>query len=372
MARSASEDGAARLLIVDGVSFLRPDEAVFEAMLDGWARQQRGGRRLQESTIRERGSTVRRFFSYTNEYPWKWTAADLDDWMTSLVSAHALAESTIRSYQGSIRRFCDYITSPYYEWPEVCQERFGAHPTQVCHEWNTVAHLVNYEGGPGRRPLTREECQALFDYADDRVERAIRRGRKGALTAYRDATVFKTIYGWGLRCNEASRLETVDLYRNPEAPELGKYASLHVRYGKRTRGSPPKRRMVLTIMPWAAEALEDYLVNIRPRFRASDQPALWITERGGRLKPREIEDRFAEYRDELGLDKNLTPHCLRHSYVTHSIEDGADPTFIQHQVGHDYASTTALYTGVSGDFMNTMMRDAMNKTISAINKEEPT
>lgn len=38
------------------------------------------------------------------------------------------------------------------------------------------------------------------------------------------------------------------------------------------------------------------------------------------------------------------PHCLRHSHVTHQIEDGADPAFVQRQVGHRYASTTALYT----------------------------
>ncbi|MFD5935720.1 tyrosine-type recombinase/integrase [Streptomyces sp. NPDC060333] len=49
----------------------------------------------------------------------------------------------------------------------------------------------------------------------------------------------------------------------------------------------------------------------------------------------------------------------RHSYVTHSIEDGVDPKFIQEQVGHLYASTTALYTAVSSDFANTMMLKAI-------------
>lgn len=54
------------------------------------------------------------------------------------------------------------------------------------------------------------------------------------------------------------------------------------------------------------------------------------------------------------------PHCLRHSYVTHNIEDGVDPRFIQEQVGHLYASTTALYTAVSDDFANTMMLKAID------------
>ncbi len=144
---------------------------------------------------------------------------------------------------------------------------------------------------------------------------------------------------------------------------FGGYGSLHVRYGKRSKGSPPRRRTVLTVMPWAVEAVEDYLVNVRPRYQ-SESAALWPTERGGRLQPREIEDRFAQYRDALGLEKTLTPHCLRHSYVTHLIEGGADAKFVQDQVGHRFASTTAIYTGVSGDFMNTMMRKVLDRALA--------
>lgn len=353
-------DGSARLELVDGVALLHPEDAVLDAMLSGWANQQRGGRRLQPKTISDRIAVIRRFVEFTNEYPWKWTARHIDEWMTDLIGKEHKAESTLRNYQGTMRGFCDYITSPYYGWPEECQSRFGTHPVQVCHEWNTVAHLVDYEGRAQRRPVTREELQRLFDYADDRVDRAVRLGRKGALTAYRDATVFKVMYAWGLRCTETSRLDLIDFYRNPQAPELGRLGKVHVRYGKRTRGSPPRRRTVISVMPWAVEALEDYLVNIRPRFGFSDHPAVWVTERGSRLKVREIEDRFATYRDALGLPTELTPHCLRHSHVTHQIEDGVDPKFVQDQVGHLHASTLAIYTGVSGDFMNTMMRKALD------------
>lgn len=78
---------------------------------------------------------------YANKYPWTWSASDLDDWRTELTAAGGRDESTICNYQGSIRQFCDYITSLYYQWPEICEERFGTHPIQFCPEWSTVREL---------------------------------------------------------------------------------------------------------------------------------------------------------------------------------------------------------------------------------------
>jgi hypothetical protein len=60
---------------------------------------------------------------------------------------------------------------------------------------------------------------------------------------------------------------------------------LHVRYGKAVRGQPPRRRNVASVMSWAVEAVADYVEGIRPRFGCEDHPALWVTERGGRIKP---------------------------------------------------------------------------------------
>ena len=82
------------------------------------------------------------------------------------------------------------------------------------------------------------------------------------------------------------------------------------------------------------------------------------------MRESEIEERFAVYRDAMGMESDLVTHCLRQSHVTHLIEDGADPKFVQEQVGHRFASTTAIYTGVSGDFMNTMLRRHLDRGLS--------
>lgn len=208
----------------------------------------------------------------------------------------------------------------------------------------TIAHLNEYEGNPEARPFTREELQHFLDYSDDQVDRAVRAKRKGALAAYREATLFKVMYGWGLRRTEAAKLDLADWGSNPEAPQFGRFGMLHVRYGKAKRGQPPRRRNVASVMGWAVDAVADYVENILPKFGNAEHPALWVTERGGRIKPAEIDARFESYRDALGLPKTLSPHSLRHSHVTHLTEDGVDRRFIQRQVGHEADSSTAIYT----------------------------
>ncbi|MGH3629683.1 MAG: tyrosine-type recombinase/integrase [Sciscionella sp.] len=359
--------GTAHLELVSGVAQLRPEDAMFEAMLSGWRTQQLA-RGLHEDTIEPRMRLVRRFSAFTNEYPWGWGPGHVEEWTLSLRAEQHLAPATIRGYQVDLRLFSEYVTDGRYGWGTVCEEAFGSgnHPVPICHEWNTVAHLSDYEGNPEARPFTREELQRFLDYADDQVDRVVAAKRKGALAAYRDATLFKVIYAWGLRRTETAKLDLVDFGRNPAAAEFGRFGMLHVRFGKAVRGQPPRRRNVPSVMGWAVETVADYVENVRPRFGCAEHPALWVTERLGRLAPAEINARFVAYRDALGLPKVLTPHSLRHSWVTHLTEDGVDRRFIQEAVGHRCDTSTAIYTHVSGDFMNTALRKALTPAFEPV------
>jgi site-specific recombinase XerD len=356
--------GAAHLELVSGVAQLRPEDAMFEAMLRAW-RAQQTARGLREDTMAEREQLVRRFLEFTNDYPWNWLPGHVEEFTLSLVSERHLAPSTVRNYQVSLRLFSEFLTDARYGWGAACEEALGPgmHPVAICHEWNTIAHLNDYEGDPEARPFSRAEMQRFLDYADDQVDRAVRAGRKGALAAYRDATIFKVMYGWGLRRTETSKLDLVDWGRNPAAPELGWFGMLQVRYGKAKRGQAPRRRNLASVMPWAVDAVTDYVENVRPRFGVDDHPAMWVTERGGRVRPAEINARFVAYRDALGLPKALVPHSVRHSYVSHLTENGVDRRFIQVQVGHEADSSTAIYTHVSSDFMNTALRKALSPAL---------
>ncbi|MGH9248982.1 MAG: tyrosine-type recombinase/integrase [Acidimicrobiales bacterium] len=355
--------GSARLVLVDGLVHLDEATAVFEAMLAGWERQQLA-RLLGESTIKPRMALVRRFTEFAGAFPWAWTAGDLEDFTVGLMSGgQRLAASTIRGYHVTVRLFCDYLTDIRYGWARECADRFGQVPSQVCHDYNTVAHLVDYEGRPGRRPFGYDELQHLFDFLDTRVERVARSGRKGALAALRDAQMVKTAYAFGLRRNELCRLEVVDLRANPHMPQWGTYGSVHVRHGKASSGGVARRRTVLAVpeFDWVIDGLRQWVEQARPILRPADHPALWLGERLTRVSGRYLERRFAGLRAAAGLDEALTLHCLRHSYVTHLVEFGYPERFVQEQVGHAYASTTAIYTSVSNDFKNKTLQAALNR-----------
>ena len=89
--------GSAALVLVDGAVPLRPEPALFDAMLEGWRRQQ-AARRLSGPLIDGRVRLVRRFAGFTGAWPWQWTSAQVEQWVASGGWAH----STIRSYEGAL------------------------------------------------------------------------------------------------------------------------------------------------------------------------------------------------------------------------------------------------------------------------------
>lgn len=327
------------------------EAALLEEMLAGW-RAQQTARRLGRSIIEGRERVVRRFVEFSQGWPWSWQETQLEGW----IAANSWAHSTVRSYQNAISCFLAFACDPRYPWLVECQQRVGGVPRQICHEWNTAVHVADHEGRPERRPLSRDELQRFFDVCDEGADQT---AGKGWLAAFRDATMFKVVYGWGLRRTETAMLDVTDFTPNPAAPGLGLLGVCQVRYGKAQRGSPPRRRAVATVWPWAARALGQYLAEVRPRYGAADHPAVWLTERGGRISARHVDDRFGLWRARAGLPAELSVHCLRHSYVSHLIEDGVDPLFVQQQVGHSWASTTAIYTTVGADAKNRMLTEAL-------------
>ena len=240
---------------------------------------------------------------------------------------------------------------------------------QIVYERNAIVHVAEYEGDPSRRPFTREELMIFFDHCDERVNRLRRLRRKGSLAALRDTVLFKTLYAWGLRRQEAARLDVCDFYRNPASVRRSAATGCCtcVTGSPRAAARPSAARW----RPCLTGPLRSWSSTCRRFARSTVAMSIprCCSLSGRAPVATEITDRFAACREAAGLPAELSPHALRHSYVTHLIEDGFDELFVRMQVGHRYASTTALYTGVSGDYKNDAMRRALRAQLAVISRE---
>ena len=325
-------------------------DQLFSEMTTSWQTEM-SPRHLAKSYVANRAVVVGRFREHCATDPWEWRPELMNQWSTELV-AEGLSGSTIRSYQGAVRQFCDHITNPVYPWTARCLERFGTHPVQICFEWNTTVHVEELECDPSRRPLTRAEVRNFLEHLHERTLLAQEKGHKGTVTAKRDYVFFAVIYGFGLRIDEACHLGMEDFSALAGFEQCGRFGQLHVRYAKANKGGQKRRRLVFNWRPaLLTPLLSWYFEDVRPAFPgASASPWCFLTERGGLLQPGSMQRVFRQVRDAAGLPDTLTPHCLRHSFCSHAIEDGVSRDLVSSQVGHSAPATTSVYVQVSDEW----------------------
>jgi integrase/recombinase XerD len=113
-------------------------------------------------------------------------------------------------------------------------------------------------------------------------------------------------------------------------------------------GKGNKERVVPVGRP-ATRALQRYLEAGRPKLvRPQSTAAVFLNRRGGPFAPVTLWKRLKRRARRAGLERNVTPHMLRHSFATHLLEHGADLRVIQELLGHASISTTQVYTHVRG------------------------
>ena len=162
----------------------------------------------------------------------------------------------------------------------------------------------------------------------------------------RDHTLFLFLYTTGCRISEALSVNLGD-----------------IEWGERrikTRGKGNKERF-LFLSPLLVKCLRDEYLIARKNYlmekKIEGENGLFIGESGRRLPNSTSHIIFDKYRDILHLQKDFTPHTLRHSFATHLLDRGADIRMVQELLGHESISTTQIYTHVS----KARLRNVYNK-----------
>lgn len=148
---------------------------------------------------------------------------------------------------------------------------------------------------------------------------------------YRDHAMLELLYATGIRVSELIGLDVGDV----------NLAGGFIRCRSKTR------ERIIPLYRTAIKALRDYITDIRPRIISGpDEQALFVNMNGGRMSRQGFWKIIKYYQEKAGIEKDITPHTLRHSFAVHLLENGADLRSIQEMLGHADISSTQIYTHV--------------------------
>jgi integrase/recombinase XerD len=157
-----------------------------------------------------------------------------------------------------------------------------------------------------------------------------------------DHAILELAYASGLRLSELRHL---------------RLEQLHLEAGFINVIGKGNKERVIPVGKQAVGAIERYLQAGRPELLTARSPAnLFLTKRGTPFAAVTLWLRIKQRVRRAGIQRNITPHMLRHSFATHLLEHGADLRVIQELLGHATISTTEIYTHVAGSRLREIHR----------------
>ncbi len=275
-------------------------------------------RGLSENTINSYGIDLKLFLEYLreNEIPsFKQVNKEvIVNYMQSEKNNNKANSSILRSVSSS-RKFFQYLAQ---------EKIIEKDPMLLIDTPKKKQHLPQV--------LTKEE-----------VEKLLRSPNTGQVLGLRDRAMLELMYATGLRISEIINLKLEDL---------------HLTMGTlQTLGKGHKERIV----PVGDEAIKwvnRYLEEARPKLlKQKRSNYLFLNFHGNNLTRQGVWKNLKAEVRKAGIQKNITPHTLRHSFATHILENGADLRIVQELLGHADISTTQIYTHLS----NKQLADIYNR-----------
>ncbi len=226
--------------------------------------------------------------------------------------------ATIARKLASIKAFYRFLAAERY---------ISSNPADVIEAANKGVHLP--------KVLSVEEVEALLDEPDATT-----------VEGFRDKTMLEVLYATGMRVSELLNvpINNVNLQM--------KYI---IAFGK---GS---KERIIPLGRTAVSYLEKYLQEIRPQLvkdGVKQIDNLFVNLWGGPMTRQRFWEIIKSYGKSAGINKNITPHMLRHSFATHLLDNGTDLRVVQELLGHADIATTQIYTHLT----NKRLRAVYDKT----------
>jgi integrase/recombinase XerC len=292
----------------------------------------------------------------------------ISQFLAHLANEKASSDYTLRNYRHALGEFHGWYTESYGNppvWKDCQRDEFRAYLRSISRRnlkraaiqlrfsalrsfFRFLVRRGEVEVTPIRnisvpkleqrlpRFLTSEQMLTLLDSPLCELRRAQENSDTPVdpLPYLRDRAIMETIYSCGLRVSELCGLNAEDIFWDEQVV--------------RVRGKGRKERIVPIGAP-AIAAIEGYWDNL-PYTPGGDMPVFYSKSKPDRaVYPSLVQTRLKRYLAAAGLDPELTPHKLRHSYATHLLDAGADLRSVQELLGHAHLVTTQVYTHLTTD-----------------------
>ena len=270
----------------------------------------------------------------------------VDAFLRELATVRRLSDHTVSGYRRDLGAFAEFLAKERiedvrevdsYHVRQFAAESYrrGMSPRSISRRLSAVrsfyAYLVRESRVPAnvavhvQAPRPSRRLPAALDA--DQVSRLLERTGESEVIL-RDRAMFELMYSSGLRLAELIALNATDI-------DLADRTVRVTGKGRKTR--------VVPVGTQAVDALRQWLL-VRLKLAASDEPALFVSQRGTRLAGRSVQARLKDWGRQQGLATRVHPHMLRHSFASHILESSGNLRAVQELLGHSSISTTQVYT----------------------------
>lgn len=258
------------------------------------------------------------------------------------------SSNTVASYMRDIRQFADWLhTSEDREIVDAEQLNIRSYLDHLVDEGRSgatlsrhLASLKNFysylvsSGFLEQTPVTdmhvdRGQKKLPQILSGREIELLLQQPALTDAKGYRDKAMLETMYATGIRVSELIELNVDDV-------------NLELGIVKASSGSKSR---TIPLYPAALRALSTYLQDVRAGMLADpNEPALFVNISGSRMSRQGFWKILKHYQSTAHIEKEITPHTLRHSFAVHLLENGADLGSLQELMGHSDISSTQMYT----------------------------